>query len=178
MGFSPPSLSSLAMFSNTRLSLNTTLFALLLFIVLVVGLAQLSNATLEGLAVGNSFTQQAIGGSSFLQVSNAIIPGNNSLINYSNGIYENIGSNATFTFTLGILYNCNCTGGGIVSLVKNGAIGLISLGSGNGLALTMSGMAYTTLATGGYVQLFYGAQGGCLLEVLPGSSYSIIRIPQ
>ena len=173
------------MFSNTRLSLNTTLFALLLFIVLVVGLAQLSNATLEGLAVGNSFTQAASGGSGSLQVSNAILPGNNSLINYSNGIYGNIGSNATFSFTLGILYNCNqtyyygATPCGNVQLNKYGAgESLLNMLAVDGSSQLMSGVAKTNLLTGEYVQLLFGAALGNSLEVLPGSSYSIIRIPQ
>lgn len=173
------------MFSKTKLSLNATLLALFVFVLLVLGLnSTLSSASLEGLAVGNGFSQTASGGSTFLQVTYVILPGNNTLINYSNGMYQNVGNSSLFSFTLGILYNCNQTyyygtACGNVQLVKYGGSGvsLISLGALDGSGLVMSGMATTTLATGEYVQLFFGAATGNSLEVLPGSSYSVIRIP-
>jgi hypothetical protein len=171
---------------NPKNSANAILLSFALFLLLVVALSvKFTEGSLEGLAVGNSFSQTASGGSDFLQVSNAVLPGNNSLINYSNGQYTNVGNSSLFSFTLGILYNCNQTysyGGtpcGSVQLVKYGAgQSLLSLGAVDGTDQLMSGVATTVLETGEYVQLVFGAAVGNSLEVLPGSSYSIIRISQ
>lgn len=173
------------MFSNTRLSLNATLLALFVFIVLVVGLSQLSSASLEGLAVGSSSSSVSAGGSAPLVLVDTILLGNNSIINFSNSIYGNVGPNASYSFTLGILYNCNgsdvvC---GVVQLNHykgdGSIVNLISLAAQNGTQLTEAGMAAPVLlATGEYVQLIFGAGFGDSLQILPGSSYSIIRISQ
>lgn len=164
-------------------SANAIFLSFALFLLLVVALSvKFSEGSLEGLAVGNSLSQTTIGGSAPLVLSDAILPGNNSIINYSNGVYGNVGNSSLFSFTLGILYNSNCSNQSNVVLnhYKNDATvqTILNLVAGEGNGLLDSGMASTTLETSEYVQLVFGASLGCSLEVLSGSSYSIIRISQ
>lgn len=161
--------------------IKASLLALLLFVLVLSLHLRFVEPTLEGLAVTSSSPAFASGGSGFLLLSDAVLPGNNSLINFSNGVYRNVGTPANYTFTLGVLYNSDGNGN-TVQLnhykLNGSSVALISLGTGIGTGLTLSGMATTELASGEYVQLVYGAQVYTLLTILPGSSYSIIRIPQ
>lgn len=161
-------------------SLKLSVIALLAFLLIVSLHIRFGDATLEGLALGNNVNQLAAGGSSSLLIADTILPGNNSIINYSNGIYGNVGDNASFTFTLGILYNSNCTNqsGVVLNHYKNDAtvVSLVYLVAETGESLVMAGMAESVLETGEYVQLMFGAPTGCSLEVLVGSVYSIVRI--